>query len=291
MSSAASTRAEEAEHVLARPGSEEADPPVEPELRSAPLERRALRTVAQHQELDAGHPGERREGIAERLLRGQPPAVPERRPANPEGARASSRDGSDGSSGAGFGTTVDAPWVEPPAERDRRAGTRSGRRSCGARRSAAVRVARSSRTRSPPRTRWNSVERAVEPSRAALPLVRLVGDELDDERPPCERCAEGGTPHHRRRVDAVGRPRCARHLPRRPRDAGAARHGARETQRTGYGCGAGSASAVVTTSTSWPASRSAVASAGAWLAGPPTSGGQMPETTTTLTSSPPRERP
>jgi hypothetical protein len=58
----------------------------------------------------------------------------------------------------------------------------------------------------------------------------------------------------------------------------------RETQSTEYSRGAGAASAVVTTSTACPRPWRNSASAGAWLAGPPGSGGQIPETTTTLTA-------
>ena len=50
-------------------------------------------------------------------------------------------------------------------------------------------------------------------------------------------------------------------------------------------------SAVVTTSTACPRSARKSASAGAWLAGPPGSGGQIPETTTTLTTGAPSRRP
>src|SRR5919202_1383839 len=61
----------------------------------------------------------------------------------------------------------------------------------------------------------------------------------------------------------------------------------RDTDRTGYGRGSGGASAVVTTSTSWPRRNRNEATSGAWLAGPPTSGGQMPDTIKTLTLSAP----
>ena len=58
----------------------------------------------------------------------------------------------------------------------------------------------------------------------------------------------------------------------------------RDTQVTRYSRGCGSASAVVTTSTECPRPRRNSASAGAWLAGPPGSGGQMPETIRTFTA-------
>ena len=170
-------------------------------------------------------------------------------------------------------------------------GTRSGRRSCGHGAALACCVARSSRTRSPPRSQLEVRQRAVEPSRAALPLVGLVGDELDDERTPCERRAEGGTPHHRRRVDTVGR-RGRRAPPAgRPRDAGAARYG----RATPIAPGMAAARAPRRRSSrprprGPPRGAPSQAPARGWP-GPPTSGGQMPETTTTLTSSPLRERP
>ncbi len=56
----------------------------------------------------------------------------------------------------------------------------------------------------------------------------------------------------------------------------------RLTQCTGYASRAGAAAAVITTSTSCPRSARKAATSGAWEAGPPTSGGQIPETTITF---------
>ena len=58
----------------------------------------------------------------------------------------------------------------------------------------------------------------------------------------------------------------------------------RATQCTAKSRAAGGASAVVTTSILCPRARRKSASAGAWLAGPPGSGGQMPDTTRTFTA-------
>ena len=85
---------------------------------------------------------------------------------------------------------------------------------------------------------------------------------------------------HARRIDRVRPPRRPTHERRGPGVPSGELRGAHET---GYGRLAGSESAVVTTSTSCPRSARKSASAGAWLAGPPGSGGQIPETTTTLT--------
>ena len=67
--------------------------------------------------VDAGHPGER--GERDRRApsaRSAGPPCPSVGPSNPERApAASSRDGSAGSSGAGFGTTVDAPSGRGPS--------------------------------------------------------------------------------------------------------------------------------------------------------------------------------
>src|SRR3954470_6589339 len=65
----------------------------------------------------------------------------------------------------------------------------------------------------------------------------------------------------------------------------------RATQCTAYGCRAGSRSAVVTTSAAIPRERSQPANSGAWLAGPPTSGGQIPVTISTFTAAPPSQFP
>ncbi len=58
----------------------------------------------------------------------------------------------------------------------------------------------------------------------------------------------------------------------------------RDAHRIGYTRSSGVESAVVTTSTTCPRSERKSATPGAWLAGPPGSGGQIPETTTTLTA-------
>ena len=107
--------------------------------------------------------------------------------------------------------------------------------------------------------------------------------QLQDVRAPREARAERAAPEHarscrrRRPVGArarrggrAGVPKSARERPGDPAD--------------GKGPAAsGSAAAVVTTSTACPRSCRKSASAGAWLAGPPTSGGQIPDTISTLT--------
>ena len=47
------------------------------------------------------------------------------------------------------------------------------------------------------------VQVAVEEAPPTRALVRLVGDELGDDRPPPERGPENGTPEHAGRVDHV----------------------------------------------------------------------------------------
>ena len=115
-------------------------------------------------------------------------------------------------------------------------------------------------------------------------LVRLVGDELHDERPP-------GTsaPSEAARAPCWSRRRrrpCG-HGGRLSRDRRVARTRAAAgaiPSATGYGSGCG----LVRRGRHAPRRRARgrcrnAASAGAWLAGPPTSGGQIPETTRTFT--------
>ncbi len=120
------------------------------------------------------------------------------------GARLAPASGATGTArapGSGRRLTRAASRPQPSAIARRYAlGTRTRR----ARRSAAVRVARSDPDAEPAALRLELLERAGEPAGAPLPLVRLVGDQLHHERPPRERRAERGTTHHRRRVDAVG---------------------------------------------------------------------------------------
>ena len=125
------------------------------------------------------------------------------------------------------------------------------------------------------------VERPRVAAARGAPLEDLVRHELDDERAAREARGERGAPDHARRVHDVGAPgsgadeRGRAQVPEAAERRAAHRHGIRRA--------AGSASAVVTTSTPWPRATRKSASAGAWLAGPPGSGGQMPDTTTILT--------
>ena len=105
--------AEERDDVVARPGAEESHAVRDAERRRLPLEAAPLRPVAHDEELDAVDPRDGLERVAERLLGREAPAVPSAKPWTPSAARASSRDGSGGSSGAGFGTTVTRDGVSP----------------------------------------------------------------------------------------------------------------------------------------------------------------------------------
>ena len=117
--------------------------------------------------------------------------------------------------------------------------------------SAAVRVARSApHARRPPRRLWNSSSVPVEAARPPRALVRLVGDELHDERTPRDARAPrrgAGAPCSSRRR----RPRRGHGARRAAADRRMthARGSAPRTQCTGYGSAAGAVDAVVTTST------------------------------------------
>ena len=84
MRRAASTARKSVEHVVARPGAEEAHAVREAEASRMPLERRSLGSVAEDEQLDARDPRDGVERVAERLLRRQPPGGAEREAADPE---------------------------------------------------------------------------------------------------------------------------------------------------------------------------------------------------------------
>ena len=281
--------AEELDTSSRVPGAEEAHAVAEAELAAARA--RALRARGRRRARAATRRRTRasgRERVAERLLRRQPARRTRARARRCRAPRAPPRAAAARAAAApGSGRPIDPLRVEAPAERDLAQVGARRRRTCAARRRAAVRVARSARTRrASARRAWNSSSVPANRPDAALALERLVGDELDDERPPRDARAERGAAHHRRRVDDVGAPRArARRAARRPR-GGARRGGSeRRTQRTGYGSGAGSASArrhdldlVARARGGAPPARARGSP------GPPTSGGQMPETTRTFTA-------
>ena len=137
------------------------------------------------------------------------PAVASVKPFRPSATRASSRAGSVGSAGAGFGTTTSRSAGTPqPTARSRRYAL--GTTTRVARRSAAFRVARRKTDARVAALRLELVERPAEPTRARRPLEGLVRDELHDQRAPREGRAESRAPDHRRRIDPVGPPRRAR---------------------------------------------------------------------------------
>ena len=115
-------------------------------------------------------------------------------------------------------------------------------------------------------------------SRARTPRRRRASRRAGGA-PAASRSRRAGSCSSRRRRRRGVRPRARAARPARAAAASAAAPSARGTADA-----PGSAAAVVTTSTSCPRSARKSASAGAWLAGPPGSGGQIPETTTTLTA-------
>ena len=205
--------AEERDHVVARPGAEEADA-----IRRARARRRDARAPpapGPSPRTSSSTPGTRASASSassSAFCAVSRPAMPSAEPVDAERrARLVARRVRRHARAPGSGRRSRAPGRGPSRARSR-GGTRSARRP-GARDGARRCASRAAnRTRSPPRCAWNCLERAVEPAGAPLPLVRLVGDELDDERPPRERRAERGTAHHRRRVDAVGAAGRAPHL-------------------------------------------------------------------------------
>ena len=198
---------EEREHVVARPRAEEADAVVEtPSSAARALERRPLGPVADDEQLDAGNACER--------LRARPRApsapsagrrMPSVGPVDAEhGARAPRASGAPARPARGSGRRSRAPRGGPSRAQSR-GGTRSGQttRARATQRGRSRRAERP-RTRAPPRCAWNASSVAGEATRAPLALVRLVGGELDDERPSRECRAERRAAHHARRVDDVG---------------------------------------------------------------------------------------
>ena len=79
-SSAASARAEQREHLVARERAEEPSPPVQPEFVRPSFERRPLVSVAGEREVDLRHLRHRLERDAERLRRGHSSREREQRP-------------------------------------------------------------------------------------------------------------------------------------------------------------------------------------------------------------------
>ena len=225
----------------------------------------------------------RSERGVEVLRRRQPPGEDER----PAGRRAASS-----STAFGHGRTGSAARVTRSAGMRHETITSAryalGQTTCAARRTAASRSSR--RTR--PQAAAAGLERRTSPVDEPAParaFERRIGGELHDERRARERGAERRAADHAGRVDDVGvRARATRRDASARSVTDARRQPARMPSGRGKRCGAGGASAVVTTSTWWPRARSQPASSGAWLAGPPTSGGQIPDTIKTLTR---RRRP
>ena len=276
--------AEEAKDRLARDAAEEAHARVEPELAHSSLERQALRPVAGDHERHVRRCGERLERDAERLLRAEPAGehedVARRARARREARRATASAGSRARDSA---EPRRAPGRAPNAAR-RRGGTRSGRRrvarpsaprSASRAGSAPDRLLRRAGTRRASRRSGRSASRARRPRRTRA--SRRAASARAGRR---SRLAGSCSSRRRRRRGALQRERAAQTA------RGAA---AIDAQPSAPDTAARPApqSAVVTTSTSCPRSARKSASAGAWLAGPPASGGQIPETTTTLTAGAP----
>ena len=127
------------------------------------------------------------------------------------------------------------------------------------------------------------VEVTVEQPKATGSLVRLVRDELDDDRTSREGRTERRPTEHARRVHDVGIRGPGAYDGERPRMPNPAR------LRTAHPAD------LIPLARGWrisgrhhldpcPRSSRNAASSGAWLAGPPTSGGQIPETISTFTA-------
>ena len=112
-------------------------------------------------------------------------------------------------------------------------------------------------------------------------LVRRVGGQLHDERCPWKPCRECGAHDQPRRVDDVRAPGAAADLRRRREMAQSGRDAARcPSHRIGLGLGRSRGSRHHLDVVSAPSRKPATS--GAWLAGPPMSGGQIPETIRSL---------
>ena len=162
----------------------------------------------------------------------------------------------------------------PSRGRSRR-GTRSARPVSG--RGGAPSVRAALQRRQPPAARLlELLERPVEEAPAAGAFVRRVGDELRDEGPACADAGDRGRGVRRRRVDDVGGARGAARARSvsSPYRSGNGRR--RRSPSTAHGRSVGGADAIVTTCTAWPRSLRNRASSGPCVAGPPTSGGQIP---------------
>ncbi len=266
-------RAEEAQHLVARDGPQEAHPLLEPELASPPLERRAIGAVAGDRPARPRRPrASASSAVPSDFCGPSRPANASTRPSSASSARSTSRGGSAGTAGAGFGSTETCARVETPTEGDV-AEIRA--RTEDVSRPTERRVAcRAQETRPQPADALELVERpgvAATPGRA---LERLVRDELHDQRARAEARADRGPTHHARRVDHIrvtGPPR--RSPPRRARGARASV--ARSSGRDTYARPAPRLPSSPPRRHALARSRKS-ASAGAWLAGPPASGGQIP---------------
>ena len=226
---------------------------------------------------------QRLEQDVERLLRVDPAGECEQRRREAELARAPRQpDAAPAAAGSRSGRLSPSPPRAPSPARAR-AGTRSGRRHArrGGGRGRVRGGAPRSAAHAPPGTRRASRRRAPAASPARRRRRRRASARAAAAR-ACSRArrARSCWSHRRRRRERARRAtRAATRACRSPTGV------ERRTAWIGKSGAAGATSAVVTTSTPWPRERRNAASSGAWLAGPPTSGGQIPLTTRTFTAS------
>ena len=257
---------ERVQHLLPRQRADEAHPAVQAGVVRVLLEAGAVGAVADDRQRGRRHVGERVEGDVHRLLPGQAaredePAALRRRRLARRPARGSARRAGARSRG-------------PSRARSRR-GSGSGRSASSRARSARVRARFSAASRAPPACWKSSSVPSKRPQRRAR---SYAGSETSfatsGRREPHARRRGGGVGG--RRVDDVrrrARPRVARSVSS-PYRTGNGRP--RSTVVTGQGSSVGGADAIVTTCTEWPRPTRKRASSGPCVAGPPTSGGQIP---------------
>ena len=265
---------------------EEANPPVEAELAAPRSSRVALGPVAEDRRGSRpGRPRSASSATSRCLLAGQAAGEGEQRPVDAEPARSSSRGGSAGTRRRRVREHGDARRVEPPAERDLAQVGARAEDVRGAPQGRGRATRRSARTRASPAQPLELLQGAARSrpggARARTPRRRRASRRAA-AGPPAPPSAAARAPcwSRRRRRPAArgGRPRAAtaawRDAARQP--ARHPVHGVRLERRA-------RAPRSSRTSTPCPRARRKAASAGAWLAGPPTSGGQIPETTRTFT--------
>ena len=207
------------------------------------------------------------------------------RPANASSGRSAwARAGSSGSGGVGFGSTEIRSAGTPQPRTMLARGTRSGRRRAqrGAARRRAQRAAPA-----PSRLDWNSTGSPLNCPRLSARSNAGVLRQLGDERLP----GQGGRERRAARASRWSRRRRSRARARRinlARAASAARRPRGDEAPRARGTSRGGA-ARRRSSRPRPRARAPSrnsATSGAWLAGPPTSGGQIPETIRTFTGRP-----